>query len=222
MPKGQYERTRAPLLDRLQRHVRVDFAYTHYNGQPCWIWTGAQYKNGYGHAYFGTVDGKRVSMSAARAMWTAMRGPLPPDLEPDHLCRVRLCVNPDHLDPVTHSENRRRSRGYPHTNPRRASLEAQLRQIPALLDRLQNEGLTDQDAKAAIFDIVYGGIVGFRFLRPVASNYFQPKEENCMPRSVAGLFHSVVLAIANMKPLARRRITAKLARGFGLGVEGAP
>jgi hypothetical protein len=30
-------------------------------------------------------------------------------LELDHICRVRNCVNPDHLEPVTHAENMRRS-----------------------------------------------------------------------------------------------------------------
>lgn len=80
----------------------------------CLLWTGATYNNGYGHVYFGLVDGKKTWMSAARAMWTAVKGPLPRSLEPDHLCRVRLCVNVAHLEPVPHDENRRRSRGYKH------------------------------------------------------------------------------------------------------------
>jgi hypothetical protein len=37
-------------------------------------------------------------------------GPVPPGLELDHLCQNKLCVRPDHLDPVTHTENRRRGR----------------------------------------------------------------------------------------------------------------
>lgn len=96
------------LLDRLMQHVEPE------PNTGCWLWVGARYKNGYGHIYFGIVDGKKRWMSAARAMWTATKGPLPKDLEPDHLCRVRPCVNVAHLEPVTHTENRRRSRGYRH------------------------------------------------------------------------------------------------------------
>lgn len=39
----------------------------------------------------------------------AFHGPIPPGLEIDHICRVRLCVNPHHLQAVTHAENLRRS-----------------------------------------------------------------------------------------------------------------
>jgi hypothetical protein len=39
-------------------------------------------------------------------------GPVPDGLELDHLCRVPACVNPDHLEPVTHIENVRRGRSY--------------------------------------------------------------------------------------------------------------
>ena len=38
-------------------------------------------------------------------------GPIPAGLEIDHLCRVRNCVNPAHLEPVTHAENIRRGTG---------------------------------------------------------------------------------------------------------------
>lgn len=46
---------------------------------------------------------------AHRLVYTALAGDIPDGLQLDHLCRVRHCVNPDHLEPVTQSENNRRS-----------------------------------------------------------------------------------------------------------------
>lgn len=66
----------------------------------CWLWTGPMFWNGYGHisaATFGTT-------LAHRAFYEAHRGPII-ERDLDHLCRVRQCVNPEHLEPVTHSEN---------------------------------------------------------------------------------------------------------------------
>ena len=42
---------------------------------------------------------------AHRIGYEQLVGPIPKGLELDHLCRVRHCVNPDHLEPVTHKEN---------------------------------------------------------------------------------------------------------------------
>lgn len=49
-------------------------------------------------------------MSAHVAIWERLHGPVPDGLVLDHLCRVHECVNPDHLEPVTISENVRRGR----------------------------------------------------------------------------------------------------------------
>lgn len=71
---------------------------------PCWIWTGAT-----------TVAGERGygyyrKRAAHRVFFEEARGPVPEGMQLDHLCRVRLCVNPDHLEVVTLLENVRRSR----------------------------------------------------------------------------------------------------------------
>lgn len=50
---------------------------------------------------------------AHRVVYESLVGPIPAGLELDHTCRVRRCVNPDHLEPVTHAENQRRSRRHP-------------------------------------------------------------------------------------------------------------
>lgn len=70
---------------------------------PCWVWQGAQKGNGYGSVRSG---GK--SVAAHRLYYARAKGPIPEGLELDHLCRVRLCVNPDHLEPVTHAVNGQR------------------------------------------------------------------------------------------------------------------
>jgi len=70
----------------------------------CWLWTGAIDRGGYGR----TAPKNRV---AHRISFEWERGPIPSGLQLDHLCRVRNCVNPDHLEPVTSRENSRRGIG---------------------------------------------------------------------------------------------------------------
>lgn len=65
----------------------------------CWLWTGHTWL---GYGYYNRVR-------AHRLIYTSMVGPIPDGLQVDHLCRVRSCVNPAHLEPVTCRENLRRS-----------------------------------------------------------------------------------------------------------------
>lgn len=69
----------------------------------CLIWTGAVNSKGY-PCY--AVNGR--SQLAHRLAWEAAHGPIPDGLEPDHTCRVRNCVNVDHLELVSTAENIRR------------------------------------------------------------------------------------------------------------------
>lgn len=66
----------------------------------CWLWAAAKLPSGYG---IFTIE--RVNQYAHRVAWEWLRGPIPFGLDIDHLCRVRNCVNPDHLEPVTRRVN---------------------------------------------------------------------------------------------------------------------
>ena len=69
----------------------------------CWLWTGTTNPGGYGAVGF-----MGRTRSAHRVSYELAKGPIPAGLDLDHKCRVRCCVNPDHLEPVTRSENLRR------------------------------------------------------------------------------------------------------------------
>lgn len=81
---------------------RID-PLTHYdvNEEGCWIWRGAVWRNGYGKTSV-PVHGTRL---AHRAFYVEHVGPIPDGADLDHLCRVRRCCNPAHLEPVSRSVN---------------------------------------------------------------------------------------------------------------------
>ena len=81
-------------------YSKVDFG----GAGDCWLWLGALDRGGYGSFYI--AKGRKAK--AHRFAYEHMEGPIPAALDLDHLCRVRHCVNPDHLDPVTRGENIRR------------------------------------------------------------------------------------------------------------------
>ncbi len=75
----------------------------------CWLWLGELNSAGYGRISQGNNKiGKRVRSLAHRVSYELAKGPVPEGFDLDHLCRVPCCINPDHLEPVTRSENNRR------------------------------------------------------------------------------------------------------------------
>lgn len=71
----------------------------------CWEWRAYKHKkDGYGR--FGTGKGERL---AHRIAYRLLVGDIPDDMELDHICRNRGCVNPNHLEPVPHAENMQRA-----------------------------------------------------------------------------------------------------------------
>ena len=75
----------------------------------CWLWTGTINNEGYGAATSKDAETGRVTHTAHRIAYELLNSPIPAGKELDHLCRVRRCVNPTHLEPVTHRENMMRS-----------------------------------------------------------------------------------------------------------------
>lgn len=77
----------------------------------CWIWQGYVMPNGYGTKACRKNDGSgsRTVMTAHRYYYIHFKGEVPLECHIDHLCRVTRCVNPDHLEAVSPSENSKRS-----------------------------------------------------------------------------------------------------------------
>jgi|SRR3989304_1904727 len=74
----------------------------------CWLWTAGKFSNGYGLFSLGTKP--RSNALAHRFSYQQLVGKIPEGRDLDHLCRVRHCVNPAHLEAVTRSENLRRGK----------------------------------------------------------------------------------------------------------------
>jgi hypothetical protein len=70
----------------------------------CWIWQGSVGRHGYGR-----LKWKGKTSSAHRVMYEITKGYIPNGLVIDHLCSVKPCINPDHLEAVTLSENSQRA-----------------------------------------------------------------------------------------------------------------
>lgn len=74
----------------------------------CWLWAKSCNQKGYGKVW--NKASKKLEM-AHRFMYEALVGEIPEGFILDHLCRVRRCINPKHLEPVTNRENILRGEG---------------------------------------------------------------------------------------------------------------
>jgi HNH endonuclease len=78
--------------ERLMKNVSVS--------SDCWVWMGATSSSGYGTM---EVSGKTASVH--RVSYELFKGEIPAGMVIDHICKNRICVNPDHLRVVTHKQN---------------------------------------------------------------------------------------------------------------------
>ena len=86
-------------FNRLSRALQAKIMLLPTSG--CWLWTGAMHRLGYG-LY---MPPDRRIRRVHRHIYEILRGPIPKGLVLDHVCRVRNCVNPEHLRAVTQREN---------------------------------------------------------------------------------------------------------------------
>lgn len=99
-------------LDRMIADVpkRFERLYIPEPNSGCWIWIGGCDKAGYGRFTIGRPGTHR--MVGAHIISYILAHGRRPESELDHLCKMRCCVNPEHLEPVTHIENLRRGDGW--------------------------------------------------------------------------------------------------------------
>ncbi len=91
---------------------KVDFT-----GGPkgCWLWMAHCTDTGYGQFRRDSIKMVR----AHRYAWELLVGPIAEGMVLDHLCRVKICVNPQHMEEVTERENILRGYGTPANNARK-------------------------------------------------------------------------------------------------------
>lgn len=88
--------TKQPIIKRWIK--KVSFS------QNCWIWNGARDGKGYGHIRFG-----KGHIRAHKLIYILLNGDIKDKRELDHLCKNKRCVNPTHLELVSHAENIKRA-----------------------------------------------------------------------------------------------------------------
>lgn len=93
-----------------------------FDGTPCWEWTGCIHPLGYGQFRPDArrkQNGGKPQTSPHRFAYEHFVGEIPADREVDHLCNVKHCANPRHLELVSRQENlSRRNRRYSRICPK--------------------------------------------------------------------------------------------------------
>jgi len=85
----------------------------------CWLWKRHVRRDGYAFMQIATTPGAVKAIFVHRASWEHYRGPIPEGMTVDHLCRVRHCLNPEHLQLVTPRVNTLRGSSQPAINAKK-------------------------------------------------------------------------------------------------------
>jgi hypothetical protein len=107
-PRPRASRSSGPGREGLEllpaevaRHITIESG-----DDPCWLWTGRGINVSAG---YGTLQWEGQAQQAHRVVYALLVGPIPHGHHLDHLCEVKRCVSPSHLEPVTPRENVHRS-----------------------------------------------------------------------------------------------------------------
>ena len=123
---------------------------------PCWVWTGARYRKGYGQF---KESGQRRRRGAHRLAYETLIGAIPEGLVSDHLCRNPPCVRPGHLEPVSNTVNGQRghgNKGEAHGNAKLNEVDIPI--IRALRGKVSQRALAGRfGVSAATICLIQGG-----------------------------------------------------------------
>ena len=108
MADGQFQVPTPKIPDRIWNKL------TNERMTGCWLWQGYVVRNGYGQVRMG-----KSNRYVHRVVYELLKGPIPDGLTLDHLCRIRRCANPEHLEPVTGKENCLRGESFSAANHRK-------------------------------------------------------------------------------------------------------
>ena len=98
------------ILAKITANVNLD------TQTGCWVWNGRDSGNGRGGGYPRmNLDGQTVAVH--RVLYTHYFGYIPSKKQVDHKCKNRRCLNPEHLELVTHLQNQRRKSSPPRVEP---------------------------------------------------------------------------------------------------------
>lgn len=95
---------RDEISARIAANIEIRLAGFH---TPCWLWTMADSGKGRGGGYPRIKLNSRTC-AAHIVSFVNAHGYVPGNKQIDHKCRNRMCVNPDHLEMVSHRENQKR------------------------------------------------------------------------------------------------------------------
>jgi len=95
------------MRDSIRQRIRSNVKVCEIHG--CWIWQGSDSGTGRGGGY-ARMRLHGYTVAVHRVMFINEYGFVPPKKQIDHVCENRMCVNPDHLEMVSHKENQRRKK----------------------------------------------------------------------------------------------------------------